>query len=789
MDQYEVNAHISKMHSMLAKRNSDGKEETIIEHMSCSANIAISQYDRLPQGVKNLLPSRQLCVFLAAAHDLGKASPVFQLHIKEKKGRNEPRHWMISYKILHDKGFHKSICEIVAAHHGTPPDNSILNKLKKGSYDSECGFDSPVYTYAHTKLLEYALKLSELDSSEFGTELTKSQQMLLAGFIILCDWQASSEEKPEIPEPPFFTDPDCETLFKERFQYEPRPVQSAIINIFTSCNKPGLLIIEAPMGEGKTEAALAAAELMAVRSQRSGVFFALPTQATSNAMFSRIRKWIGSLGFDDVHTIDLLHGKKQTNAEFRDLAIYGDENNNVLVHSWLKGRKKAMFADFLIGTIDHLLMAALKQKHVMLRHLALSSKVIIIDECHAYDAYMDVYLCRVLQWLGEYSIPVIILSATLTSQKRRELANAYLGITEEIGTMQQSVSAYPLITYTDCKDVHEVLVSGSRRSIEVKTQQITDEEIRDILEEKLSDGGYVGIIVNTVKRAQEIYNNLKLSDKKVMLLHSRFMAKDRAELEQQLLSVMKTQGKREKSLIVVGTQVLEQSLDIDFDLMITDLCPIDLLIQRMGRLHRHQRPRPSKLRTAMCYITNHSGSEAVYGKYLLERTIQLLPGMVNLPNDISPLVNSVYDGSDAPGKQDYDDMIADKQSRARAFRLSEPNRGKPSIAGLLEHSVSDSDKAAEASVRDCDDSLEMVIISEQERANGISLSEFEAMERSVRLPFFFKSDAIKELEKNYKDDFGNLYLVLGEADKAKLCGYELVYTREKGLEYEKIQSS
>ena len=83
----------------------------------------------------------------------------------------------------------------------------------------------------------------------------------------------------------------------------------------------------------------------------------------------------------------------------------------------------------------------------------------------------------------------------------------------------------------------------------------------------------------------------------------------------------------------------------------------------------------------------------------------------------------------------------------------------------------------------------MVIISEQERANGISLSEFEAMERSVRLPFFFKSDAIKELEKNYKDDFGNLYLVLGEADKAKLCGYELVYTREKGLEYEKIQSS
>jgi hypothetical protein len=153
------------------------------------------------------------------------------------------------------------------------------------------------------------------------------------------------------------------------------------------------------------------------------------------------------------------------------------------------------------------------------------------------------------------------------------------------------------------------------------------------------------------------------------------------------------------------------------------------------------------------------------------------------------LVNSVYDGSDAPGKQEYDDMIADKQSRASTFRLSEPKGGKPSISGLLEHSVCDSDKAAEASVRDGGDALEVVLISERERADGIKLNELEAMERSVRLPFFFKSDAIKELEKNYKDDYGNLYLVLGEAGITELCGYKLIYTREKGLEYEKIQPS
>lgn len=638
------------------------------------------------------------------------------------------------------------------------------------------------------------MSLSDLDPSEYKIKLTKPQQMLLTGFVILCDWQASSDEKPELPEPPVIADSDLNTLFKERFNREPRPVQSAVVEIFNTCNKPGLLIIEAPMGEGKTEAALAAAELMALRSQRSGIFFALPTQATSNAMFSRVRKWVNSLGFDEIHTIDLLHGKKQTNAEFRKLAIYGDENNSVFVHSWLKGRKKVMFADFLIGTIDHLLMAALKQKHVMLRHLALSGKVVIIDECHAYDAYMDTYLCRVLNWLGEYSVPVIILSATLTSQKRKELVNEYLGT--DTGTNSETKEkflhslSYPIITYTDGSEINEVPVSGISRSVEINIQQINDENIKDILAEKLTDGGYAGIIVNSVKRAQRMYEDLKSFGKNVILLHSRFMAKNRADIEQQLLSKLGDQETREGELIVIGTQVLEQSLDIDFDLLITDLCPMDLLIQRIGRLHRHKHHRPEKLRTATCYVLSCNNTEKadnkenVYSYYLLERTRQLLPDTIKLPDDISHLVNSAYDDSDGPGKPEYEMMIAGKQSRASAFRLSEPNGGYPSIVGLLQHAVSDSDKAAEASVRDGEDAIEVVLINESERDHGIKLSEFEAMERCVKLPFFFKFSAIAELEKNYKDDFGNLYLVLGEDGTAELCGYKLKYTVEKGLEYE-----
>lgn len=782
------------MQILLAKRDDYLREETIYEHMECTANIAKALYDKLPQGVKNLLCSRALCIFIAAVHDIGKASPVFQAHIKERKGCNKPRHWIISYKILLDKGFDKSICEVVAAHHGAPPDASILNSLSRGSYDYECGFNSSEYKMAQSELLEYALSLSGIKISEYKLKLTKPEQMLLAGFVILCDWQASSDEKPELPEPPVFPDTDLNTLFKERFDREPRPVQSATIEIFNTSNKPGLIIIEAPMGEGKTEAALAAAELMAVRSQRSGIFFALPTQATSNAMFSRVRKWINSFGFDEIHTIDLLHGKKQANVEFRKLAIYGDDDNSVFVHSWLKGRKKVLFADFIIGTIDHLLMAALKQKHVMLRHLALSSKVIIIDECHAYDAYMDKYLCRVLNWLGEYSVPVIILSATLTLQKREELVKAYLrtGTSVNPETKEKFIPSlsYPMITYTDGNKINEVPVTGVNRSIDVSIQQINDESIKDLLIDRLSDGGYAGIIVNSVRRAQMIYDDLKSCGEYVILLHSRFMAKDRAKNEQQLLLALGDQATREGKLIVIGTQVLEQSLDIDFDLLITDLCPMDLLIQRIGRLHRHKQLRKEKLHTATCYILgcsdsgNEYGKVNIYSRYLLERTRQLLPNTIKLPDDIQHLVNSVYDGSDGMGKSEYDKIIAEKQSRADAFRLSEPNSGYPSIVGLLHHAVSDSDKAAEASVRDSEDVIDVVLISEGERDNGIKLSEFEAMERSVKLPYFFKSNTIAELEKNYKDDFGNLYLILKEDGTVELCGCRLKYTIEKGLEYE-----
>lgn len=181
------------------------------------------------------------------------------------------------------------------------------------------------------------------------------------------------------------------------------------------------------MGIGKTEAALAATEILASRFGYGGMFFGLPTQATANGIFDRIHSWAS--GTDDIHSLRLAHGMTDMNDEYCEMFhgrasdISDDDNDNIMVHTWFEGRKQALLSEFVVATVDQFLMASLKQKHVMLRHLGLAGKTVIIDECHAYDRYMYVYLENSLRWMAAYNVPVIILSATLPPDKRAELIN------------------------------------------------------------------------------------------------------------------------------------------------------------------------------------------------------------------------------------------------------------------------------------------------------------------------------------------------------------------------------
>ena len=253
------------------------------------------------------------------------------------------------------------------------------------------------------------------------------------------------------------------------------------------------------MGVGKTEAALAAAEVFAGKCGSGGLFFGLPTQATANGIFPRIRTWaeeqVAVQGESkEKLSIRLAHGKEELNQDYADLLEAGkgeftgdacigeDEDQALVVHSFFRGRKQVLLSDFVIATVDQILMAALKQKHLMLRHLGMAGKIVIIDEVHAYDAYMNVYLERALCWLGAYHVPVILLSATLPASRRIDFVDAYLNTSKrEIREREKRFTqgeeadwrysrAYPLLTWTDGKEVHQkgLQLQSASRSVAIR---------------------------------------------------------------------------------------------------------------------------------------------------------------------------------------------------------------------------------------------------------------------------------------------------------------------------------
>ena len=618
-------------------------------------------------------------------------------------------------------------------------------------------------------------------------------------------------------------------LFAERFGFPPRSLQSAVIETANGIAEPGIFVIEAPMGVGKTEPALAVAEIFATVTGRSGVFFALPTQATSDGMFPRMRQWIAGLG-SGKHSVELVHGKAQFNEDFASLARIGgsrgiaeeDDETCAVVYTWFEGRKKALLADFAVGTVDQLLQLALKQKHVMLRHLALANKVVIIDECHAYDAYMNVYLHRALQWLGAYRVPVILLSATLPAQKRDELVQAYLGKKKAKQLPEAGPPAYPCVTYTDGREIvppHRI--DAGVAPVSVSLERLSDAQITETLGALLSQGGCAGIILNTVKRAQAVAASLQAQfGDDVALLHSRFTATDRLAKEGTLraeLGKPSPEVRRPARRIVVGTQVIEQSLDLDFDVLITDLCPVDLLLQRIGRLHRHARPRPAKLESARCFVLMPEddaldpGSAVVYGEYLLLRTKALLPPRVVLPDDVSPLVQAVYGGDRAAlpyipegydrAEQDWEKLTREKEKGAKAFRILAPSFDKEdTMEGWLGTAVTDA--AGEAAVRDSEDSVEVIAVRRGADGGLYLLSSGEPLPRGdvpdaeLALCMPGKIDElISKLETQSKAEAprwqespwlrGSLILVFDADNTARLLGYRLQYDAFFGLTYEK----
>ncbi len=859
-----------------------------------------------------------LCVFLGLTHDIGKITPVMtgkmlnggtdQIRSRLSDAglvipslssfganRNLSPHAMAGEAILLKEDIPETLAVIVGAHHGKPESQIIRveNQIEcypynyYGTYNSN-STEGEIWENLWKEWINFALSESGFDSISDLPDPGMTEEMLLTGLVIMADWIASNTTYfPLIPidesgadicpqdrisegwanvNLPSPWEANRFSLGKEGFVKDfclnPNSMQEQVIKTVENSVSPGLIIIEAPMGMGKTEAALAAAEVLATRKECGGIFFGLPTQATANGIFPRLMKWAQRQSDDTVHSVRLAHGLAELNEDYHSLfhgtAMVAKEDypeDGLITHEWFEGRKQALLSEFVIGTIDQMLLAALKQKHVMLRHLGLSGKVVILDEVHSYDAYMDQYLDMALTWLGQYETPVILLSATLPARRRREMVEAYAGIKKlpEKEDWQEN-QAYPLLTWTDGGEVNqkELQADSFTRSIQIKLEN--DENVSECLKTALKNGGCAGVILNTVKRAQSMAKELreKLPDKRIILIHSGYVASDRADKEELILEKVGKQSSLEdrQNLIVVGTQVLEQSLDIDFDFMISDLCPMDLLLQRLGRLQRHERQRPKGLEKATCVVLGvkgelEKGSERVYGRWLLERTKALLPAEIELPDMISKLVQETYAEpssgllADPDLKADWDSYnlsIRNKQMKAKAFRMSEPEKPskkkrrwykKRTIKGLLDTDAQDSgptegikDVRAQAMVRDGDPSIEvlvMILHSDGQvgflpwQNNGTLLaadrppSEEESIDiarQRMRLPrvLCFPSvqdrtiEELEEMNRRYLREWqrapmlrGELILLLDENYSAVIGGYHLHYSREYGIEFEKIE--
>ena len=783
--------------------------------------------------------ARKLLIFLGYTHDLGKASPAFQLKESFKTpdcddfirqrieqagykvgnlypNRNNTPHALVSYDILKQAGLDESICVIVGGHHGKPPEKQ--SSLKKQGYLENCGYDCEKWKGAQQQLLAEACRIIEMPVEEIkNIKLPISAQVLFSGLLIYADWLASTEE--DISLPTMWRTADLSNPYEMRFNIKfPRPVQKNLELIINEAKNPGIFIIEAPMGEGKTEAALVASELLAAKSGTRGIYFALPSQATSNAMFERVLNWLTT--FDQDANIRLVHGKSHLNETYEALrySMNTEDDTHITVHEWLSGRKKGILSDFNIGTIDHVLMAGLKQKHLAMRHLGLASKVLIIDECHAYDIYMQSYLLKTLSYLGAYGVPVIILSATLPTATRQKLIGAYLNQTVDGSEAWATSLAYPLITYTEGQKImiNEIPANKERRDLKIAVKLLEDRDVLSTLKEKIIDGGCVGLIFNTVRKAQNAYNIIaqEFGTEKVELLHSGFIAIDRATKEEQLVSVLgkANLGKRE-SKIVIGTQIFEQSLDIDFDMLFTELCPMDLLLQRIGRLHRHDRWRPDHLTLPTCYVigaideTNlDKGSAYIYGEDLLLSTLHALPSQIHLPNDIPRLIADVY--------EEYllnpDDKQRSLAQKAESYQIVASDE-LITLLGWLENPIQN-DVEGEARVRHGDDSLEVLVVQRKNETlhllpwvnNGEELSVFTLPHYhakaiascSVRLPYAFSyllGDTIDVLESEMQREGivdswyenyllkGQLVMILDENLMINIGGKIMQYSKNTGL--------
>jgi len=610
---------------------------------------------------------RQWMPFFLALHDLGKFADAFQNLRPDLLQRLQGRRSGRAYGERHDtlgyllwREHLKGVCQglgvlpassgsarrraaaggvdfwlrAVTGHHGQPPKGTPILLRDHFEEPGDLQAATAFVTDLNALLLEDAGQLPALDTASM-----ERASWWLAGLTVLCDWLGSSREPHTyVQMPQALSDywpksldwargvvervglppPESVTQFKladclpgkPTAAVTPTPLQAAVEAIALG-EGPQLFILEDVTGAGKTEAALLLAHRLMRNGQGEGLYFGLPTMATSNAMYERLGGVYRRLFSADSHpSLVLAHSARALSDAFRmarvDEPDYGDHTQPAGAHcnAWLAdNRKKALLADAGVGTVDQALLAVLPARHQSLRLLGLLGKVLIVDEVHACDAYMNELLCGLLRAHASAGGSAILLSATLPAVQRRTLIESFAQGTG--GVMAAPVEEtgneiYPLLTqFTGLGVVRQPVATPERVRRRVGVEALESEQaVCDQIVRAAEAGRCVCWIRNTVADARNAWQSLRdrLPEKALELFHARFAMDDRLAIEKRVVeSFGPTSGPHQRrGRVLVATQVVEQSLDLDFDLLVSDLAPVDLIIQRAGRLCRHPRDKDGR---------------------------------------------------------------------------------------------------------------------------------------------------------------------------------------------------
>ncbi|MFD9784403.1 CRISPR-associated helicase Cas3' [[Kitasatospora] papulosa] len=641
---------------------------------------------------------------------------------------------VLGFKVEDEMSATERVAEIVGGHHGR------FHRLENGVVPTFLGGSA----WAGQRAAHATVVHDALGAPTAPGPFDAPAAVLVTGVVILADWLVSQEgylrqrQRPLEPSlaahfrrsqadaAKLLRDAGLTPVELERKDFaeaygiagEPNPLQQSVMDELPAAadagRRGGIMLVTAAPGDGKSETALEAERILSKIFGTHGYAFLLPTMATSDQMHDRVARTLRNQSGEDAG-LTLVHSMAWLSSAYADddldgetvVTCDGDEapagrrrrEADMRPGRWLRGPKRPLLAQFAVGTIDQALMAVLPVRHNALRMLALSNKTFIVDEAHAYDPYMQVLLGRLLNWLGFYGVPVVLLSATLPGSVGGRLIKEYLrgaGHKPTALKRQTFPASYPGWLYVDgetggCAQMSQVRQMEQARArnmrLRVDVERVAHggqgvaadriAVIKRLLEPVATgDGGTALVVCNTVGDAQETYLKLREAiDRRsheegsdVQLLHARFPGDVREERTAEVSTGLNRSGPRPVRRIVVATQVVEQSLDLDADIVISDLAPLSLLLQRAGRCWRHEnhwqkhgypdgRGRPGWADGPRLVVLDPLAGSGrlpvqwgeVYSEHLLGKTSRKLAeidvGGIAIPDDVQRLVESVHGDS------------------------------------------------------------------------------------------------------------------------------------------------